>query len=104
MKLTSKHQDYTIEGNRVELAKRLSLMFGRSGPGIPYQPNEGDDTYWTLDAGNDWKLSFRQDQDGDSPEDFHITYRYQSKSNQYEEALFGWLQARWGIINSDERK
>lgn len=56
----------------------------------PYRPNEGDDNYWTLDSGNDWKIHFLTSE----PLTFEIRYRYQSKAHPYEEALAGWLMVK----------
>lgn len=60
----------------------------------PYCPNEHDDTYWTLDSGNDWKVQFGFDPD---PCVFNLRYRYEAGTPK-EAALAGWLVARvWGM-------
>lgn len=39
--------------------------------GIPYKPNEWDDSFWTIDAGNDWKIKFHDEHS------FEVIHRYQ---------------------------
>ncbi len=41
--------------------------------GIPYKPNEWDDSFWTVDAGNDWKVKFYEDDNTV----FEVIHRYQ---------------------------
>ena len=59
----------------------------------PYLPMPDNDTFWTLDSGNDWKLIFLPDE----PNCFIIRYRYQNPTNQKEEALAAWLQVRINV-------
>lgn len=63
----------------------------------PYTPNESDDSVWTLDAGNDWKMLFIDDT-------FELRHRYQindraraheySAVNEGVKSLAGWLAYR----------
>ncbi len=57
----------------------------------PYHPNEHDDTYWTLDSGNDWKAHFLID--AADPYVFQIRYRYEQGTPK-EAALAAWLKVR----------
>lgn len=41
--------------------------------GIPYKPNEWDDSFWTVDAGNDWKIKFFDNDE----HAFEVIHRYQ---------------------------
>ena len=51
--------------------------------GLPYMPNEGDTSFWTVDSGNDWKIKFSDT----SINTFEVIHRYQindrSRSNEY---------------------
>ena len=62
----------------------------RSLADIPYMPNEGDSTFWTIDMGNNWKIKFFDDE----PDVFEVIHRYQNK--QAIAALAGWLAFRLG--------
>ncbi len=65
----------------------------------PYCPNEHDDTYWTLDSANDWKVCFPGSlSSGPNSDDlcvFEVRYRYEQGTPK-EAALAGWLVARIG--------
>ncbi len=65
----------------------------------PYCPNENDDTYWTLDSGNDWKVCFygslSSSPDSNDPRVFEVRYRYEQGTPK-EAALAGWLVVRLG--------
>lgn len=54
-----------------------------------YTPNENDETYWTIDSGNNWKVTFLDDGQ------FRVTYRYNNVENQGEEKLYRWLSFVW---------
>lgn len=58
---TPNHWTLTHPSECSDMVRLLStiLMAGMHRAGfIPYMPNEGDDTFWTLDSGNDWKVTF----------------------------------------------
>jgi len=99
MKLITRNT-YNTAANRKHLAEFLSATIeGDSSRGFsPYKPNEKDDTFWTLDSGNDWKVKFYPE----SPNIFEIIYRYQCPANQFEEALAGWLKVRMCAITMEE--
>jgi hypothetical protein len=62
----------------------------------PYKPNEHDDSFWTVDYGNDWKVKFFDDE----PYIFEIIYRYDRRLDgihKRELALAGWLVERLGV-------
>lgn len=72
------------EEDRQKIAIFLSRMFGvETYPGIPYKPSEHDSYFWTLDAGNDWKVYFSKE----DPGLFEIIHRYQK-----EEAIEGFTK------------
>lgn len=54
----------------------------------PYKPTENDDLRWTLDAGNNWWVSF----DPEHWNQLTINYRYQNEETDAEGALAGWLK------------
>lgn len=58
--------------------------------GIPYKPNEHDDTYWTVDDGNNWRVRFNPAE----PDSLEIIHRYDHKGALT--ALCGWLAYRLG--------
>jgi hypothetical protein len=66
----------------------------------PYKPNENDGYFWTLDAGNNWKVQF----DENEPDVLNISHRYQCTANQFEEALVGWLKFKSKITEIDNTK
>ena len=63
----------------------------------PYKPNANDDTFWTLDTGNNWKVQFFPEQ----PNLFELRFRYQCPTQQYEEALAAWLAIRFGVVPAE---
>lgn len=86
MRFKVKHISGFNSKSRVELAKMLSLVIdARKNEGIPLKPNEGDDTFWSLDSGNNWRLCFRPE-----PGVFDVWHRYNADS-----ALFAWLVERF---------
>lgn len=56
----------------------------------PYMPNEGDDTFWTVDMGNDWKVKFFDD----NLRVMEIYHRYHVK--EAIEALATWVAYKTG--------
>ncbi len=94
MLLQFKHPTFATPESRVEWANLLSLVVeGRriDESFSPYKPNVNDDTYWTVDRGNDWKVSFPS-----NSRQFVIRYRYNNPTADKEAALAGWLSARFG--------
>jgi hypothetical protein len=92
MKLKIK-QDLSSVRQRAILVELLSATIegrGPTGAFSPYKPNEADDSYWTLDSGNNWKVKFIPGEFGV----FEIIYRYQCAGNPFEQALAGWLKVR----------
>lgn len=78
-----------------EARATCALRLGRLvsvGDITPYKPNEDDDHYWTIDSGNDWKVTFFPDH----PTRVHIRYRYNRLNRDMETPLAGWIMARWG--------
>lgn len=94
MKLKSP-RSYSTAHSRERFAEYLSaiLQVGKDRTFQPYKPNADDDLYWTLDAGNDWKVRFMPDDSGI----FEIRYRYSVGNPEQEAALAGWLKARIGV-------
>ncbi len=84
-------EPYTSRESRERFARFLAATI-EGQAFTPYMPNEGDDSYWTLDSGNNWKVLFFPDGS------FDIRYRYQNATNQREEALAGWLFVRLDAI------
>lgn len=75
----------------------LSRMIEVRSDFEPYKPMEQDDTYWTLDSANDWKLKFLDDGT------FRVTYRYETGTPK-EAALAGWLTVRLAVEVVQETK
>lgn len=95
MLLSFRHPSFETPDQRKRFAHMLSCMIDGRGPEdsfSPYCPNEREDTYWTLDRGNDWKVTFYPEK----PETFRIRYRYNGLSQDKESALAGWLVSRLG--------
>jgi len=96
--LKLKHGNFTTEENCRHFARLIScIVQGVTSSGIPYQPNFPDWRHWVIDDGNNYRMKFYFYY----PDIFSINYRYQCKENPYEEALAGWLKARFDadIIN-----
>jgi hypothetical protein len=89
---------------RLKMAQAIAdmLAVGRS-PFTPYKPNEHDDTYWTVDGGNDWKVFFFVDK----VDTIGIRYRYDAEGrNPHECAIVPWIMVRLGamfVVPSFER-
>lgn len=64
MKLKIKNID-----NRGKFAEQLSYFIHYRGF-VPYKPNKNDDSFWTIDGNNNWKVKFYSD------EIFELIYRY----------------------------
>jgi hypothetical protein len=59
--------------DRTKFAAEVAFMFNGEEIGdFPYMPNENDDSFWTIDRGNDWKIGF----DRKDKKKFYIMYRY----------------------------
>lgn len=95
MKLVTRNT-YETSVKKENLAKFLAGTIEGGNQFSPYKPNENDDTFWTIDSANDWKVKFFLE----TPNVFEIIYRYQN-SRKYEEALCGWLMIR---INADTQE
>ena len=90
MKLKLKHNKLETLESRQKFAKMLSCIIeGADQEYLPYMPNDGDHSFWTLDSNNDWKVGF------DSGGEFRVIYRYQSESSPYEEGLVEWLKVKF---------
>ena len=89
MKLSYKYKLITNE-DKEKLAQKLSyVVCGYHF--IPYRPNEDDYNFWTLDEGNNWKLSISQYEVGI----IDIYYRYSRAGSDMEPQLIEYLVARW---------
>jgi hypothetical protein len=85
---------YETSNSRILFATFLSnTIEGADHPEVPYQPNDNDDYYWTLDSNNKWKVKFFYE----DPYSFEIIHRYQGGVNKFEEALAGWLEYKLGV-------
>lgn len=91
---------FDVPRNREVYASLLSRLFSNPANFEPYKPNENDDYFWTLDAGNDWKLKFFENY----PDRFAITFRYQCEGNSYEQALAEWLKVRYKVKVLEESR
>ena len=79
--------DYETAEMREALTKFISLMVTGDPAFRPYRPNEHDDTFWKIDGGNDWSLTFSNDH----PSVIELRYRYQCDRVPAEQAFVGWL-------------
>lgn len=90
MKLKVK-SDFATPERRQRLVELIAhTVNGRAF--TPYLPNETDDTFWTVDEGNNWKVYF-------PPEElacFEVRYRYARGNPEFEPALSNWLAIRLG--------
>jgi hypothetical protein len=90
MKLKAKIKD------RESFAKELSFFINRWGFD-PYKPNENDDSFWTIDSNNDWKVKFHSDTE------FELVYRYETRYdiNNLDEKpshlLSKWIAWKWSL-------
>ena len=96
IKVKIPRHDLTSSKSRFDMARYVSgaICAGQANPDhIPYKPMEHDDSFWTVDEGNDWKVRFFHDE----PDTFAIVHRYDNQ--QAIAALAGWLAYRLdGII------
>ncbi len=79
-----------------DMRREFAVDLGRivcSGRMPPYMPNEGDDTFWTVDEGNDWKIQFYPDK----LSEFEVRFRYDRGNPEQEKALAGWLVVKWNV-------
>lgn len=82
--------------DRGDFARQLSFFLDHRGFN-PYKPNINDDSFWTIDANNDWKVSFYNDTE------FELSYRYETRydiSNQDEKPshlLSKWIAWKWSL-------
>jgi hypothetical protein len=77
--------------DRAKMVEQISfLLIGRKQRGFePYMPNDNDDTYWTIDMGNDWKIGFEDEK----LNVIYVMYRY-STNNEEKVINFSLLVAR----------
>lgn len=72
-----------LPAGREAVAKTLSkIINGLDQEGFPYQPNDGDNSYWTLDPGNNWKVKFYDEE----PKKFEVIHRYNKTLPDFEKA------------------
>lgn len=85
---------YPFSYDRKEIARLISSLLihprHKDSSGCPYMPNSGDDSFWTLDTGNDWKVLFKEDRI------IELYHRYSSQNHKVE-ILANWLVARFGF-------
>ena len=74
---------YKTKVDRENMAKFVANCMGDRFD--PYMPNEDDDTFWTVDRGNDWKVQFSDEDDCI----MEIWHRYENKDAV--ESLAKWL-------------
>lgn len=85
MKLKLKHNI----NNRFEFAYLIArLIAGQDFH--PWKPNEHDDEFWKVDAGNDWSITFFPV----NKNLFEIKYRYDLNNIKQVPALANWLVVR----------
>lgn len=90
-----KYSSPVLPEQRWFIIHALSRMI-EARPGFePYKPMEYDDTFWTLDSANDWRLKFLDDGT------FRVTYRYEDGTPR-EAALAGWLTVRMAVEIVDD--
>lgn len=78
---------FNVTEKREFIATLASAMVEASGEkspykreGLPYKPNDWDDSFWTIDSGNDWKIKFYSE----DKSIFEIIHRYQINDNRTE--------------------
>jgi hypothetical protein len=78
---------------RARVAEMVTnIIDGRAENGVPYRPNGRDDTYWTVDSGNDWKIKFDEQEIGT----FELIFRYSDKEGKLTESLARWIAYKLG--------
>lgn len=70
-KISTKDNRELIVNLASEIVEARGLKNSYKNEGIPYKPNEWDDSFWTIDAGNDWKIKFHDEHS------FEVIHRYQ---------------------------
>lgn len=70
-KISTKDNRELIVNLASEMVEARGLKNSYKNEGIPYKPNEWDDSFWTIDAGNDWKIKFHDEHS------FEVIHRYQ---------------------------
>ena len=86
--------NFSIPEVRRSLVKLLAESFPHFSEVEAYCPNEGDETFWTIDEGNDWKVAFFY-QYGEN-DTFEIRYRYSEE--RAERFMRGWVENNGGEI------
>lgn len=87
--------NFSIPEVRREFVKSLAVEFNNPfGTFDPYCPNAGNETYWTLDDNNNWKvLFFYHHGENDT---FEIRYRYNGE--KAEKFMREWVEKNSGEI------
>lgn len=84
-----KIDEFKSAQSKQDMANYVSSTVEAGNSGFnPYKPNDWDDTFWTVDSGNDWKIKFIDDST------MEVIHRYHNK-----EAIFGlatWVAYRTG--------
>lgn len=107
MKLKIKGVNFSEARNRIAWAERISLHIEGQTTDFfkPYNPAGSKDYHWILDQMNNWFLTFDEYVNCSDRNDCCILrYRYECKVTGAEEALFAWLQCRYGIEKVEEIK
>lgn len=87
--------------DRELFAKKLSYFINWSGF-EPYKPNINDDSFWTIDANNDWKVKFNGDAE------FELIYRYEIRCDANDgrekpsHLLSKWIAWKWSLDSVTE--
>lgn len=79
---------YSSDLDRESMAQCITRYMGALPDFKPYKPNEHDDSFWTVDAGNDWKIKFYDDK----PKEVEIIHRYNNQ--EAITALSTWIAYR----------
>ena len=95
-----RNNTYETFEERQELARMLACIVNANSEFEPFCPNAQDSYYWRIHSGNDWGVSFNQE----DTKQVKIRYRYQCKGNQYEEALCGWLIVKFSCTIIENNK
>jgi hypothetical protein len=83
--------EYKEHLNRGEMAAFVSGCMGDCYRDFePYKPMAHDDTFWTVDRGNDWKVKFFPDR----PNEMEIMHRYRDADGVRK--LCEWVAHRSG--------
>ena len=82
---------YTHDIDRVLFVQLVCNCMSNFGAFKPYMPNEGDDSFWTVDSANDWKVQFYTENR------MKIWHRYSDRAAEH--ALEKWIAYRTGGCN-----